>query len=566
VPKAAGFSIAFKLIFICRDRFSAHAAQVDATLIKSINSKLMRAINALAARRGLSVLVIGLLAFGGSATIGLIGGIAEPRFHDEFSYLLAADTFVHGRLTNPTHPMWVHFENIHIINEPTYMSKYPPGQGAILALGQMLTGYPIVGVWLSMALMCAATCWMLHAWVPARWALFAGLFALLNPIVGISGDWAQSYWGGALAATGGAMVLGGMRNLIRMPKVHHAVMTGLGVAILANSRPFEGLILTMCVGVTLSWECFRRRRFDLRLFARRIVAPVLLVVGITAVWMGYYNYRVTNNVFRLPYQVHEATYGVAPLFVWQNPVSTPEYRHYRSRKFHTMFELPIYSEKHSWSGFFRVNLTEGLIYFVLTFNILMLPLLFNLRALIRLIHRNRWARTALLSYSMVAVGIMLETYAYLHYWAPVVALNYYFGVQAMRLWRRNSQRVGRMVLPAMMCLATILLIVRVSQRSMAEASSLSPAVQRANLLARLESLAGKHLVLVSYGAEYSIHREWVYNGANIDAEKVVFAHQMGLNRDCELVNYFKDRSIWSLLVEREERPVEFEPFPRNLCR
>jgi hypothetical protein len=117
----------------------------------------------------------------------------------------------------------------------------------------------------------------------------------------------------------------------------------------------------------------------------------------------------------------------------------------------------------------------------------------------------------------------------------------------------------------MMCLAAILLIARVSQRSMAEATSLSPAVQRANLLARLESLPGKHLVLVSYGAEYSIHREWVYNGANIDAAKVVFAHHMDSNRNCELVRYFKDRWSWSLLVEHENETVKLEPFPQYVC-
>ena len=72
--------------------------------------------------------------------------VPQPQIQEEFSYLLGADTFAHGRLANPPHPMGVFFDNIQLIQTPHYASARPPGQAVFLCLGQVLLGMPWLGV------------------------------------------------------------------------------------------------------------------------------------------------------------------------------------------------------------------------------------------------------------------------------------------------------------------------------------------------------------------------------------------------------------------------------------
>ncbi len=512
-----------------------------------------------------SVAIVGLMAFLSSASVGLVTGIHEPAVNDEFSYLLAADTFVHGRVTNPTHPMWTHFETFHVIQQPTYMSKYPPAQGLVLAAGQ-LAGHPIVGVWFSFGLMCAAICWMLYAWVPPRWALLGGIFALINPTLGFAGYWAQSYWGGAVAATGGALVIGGVRRLMRRPRVLHSFLTAAGLAILANSRPYEGLLISLPAGLMLLFWMSSKRGPALWASGYKIVLPMVIVLTLTATAMGLYNLRATGEAFRLPYQVYEQTYTIAPIFLLQDLNPEPAYRHEVMRDFHRGVGLTFYSLQHSIMGFLVKNIVFLIWWAIYSLNIFAAPLIVTWRAAAKWLWKDPWSRFVLLTYGLVTCGQFVQTYIMVHYLAPASALNYIYVLQAVRFWRwRQRNKKVRQIGSWLVSAAGLVTLVGTLY---AHVSSNHPSAwhqQRAGILRQFNGAEGKHLIIVSYGPEHSPHQEWVHNGADIDAAKVVWARQMSPREDCQLVKYFTGRQIWTLKVDDKRKGPELKPQPKDLC-
>src|SRR6202035_3207752 len=153
-------------------------------------------------------------------------------------------TFAHGRLTNPTPAMWTHFETMHVSMTPTYSSMFFPAQGLVLAAGKVLFGHPWYGMLCATALMCAAICWMLQGWLPPSWALLGGLLAVLR--VGLFSYWINMYTGaGSVSALGGALVLGALPRLIKSASLRDGLLLAIGILVLANSRPYEGLLLCL---------------------------------------------------------------------------------------------------------------------------------------------------------------------------------------------------------------------------------------------------------------------------------------------------------------------------------
>ena len=523
----------------------------------------LRAFRRVAARPRTAVALVGAVAL--LVSVGLSARRMPLAWcQDENSYLLAADTFASGRLTNPTHPMWEHFESFHIIHQPTYASKYPPGQGLALAAGQVLTGRPIVGVWASFALACAATCWMLQGWTRLRWALLGGLLAALQPNFhggagrpgGTEGvSWSQSYMGGAVAMLGGALLYGALPRALRRPRAAYGVVMGLGLAVLANSRPYEGLVASVPVGVLLLYRLLRPGPSSARDLAVRVLAPMAVVLGLAAAAMGYYNWRVTGRPLTMPYQVHEKTYAAAPTPFWAAYNPAPEYHHEAMRRQHVDETKAITDSVRTVEGYFRFFSHQ--LYRLLGFYVG--PFLMPLLILPVVLRRSGPMRFAALTCLLVFATVLTTTGVWPHYVAPAVALYLLLvveGFRHLRVLRLFGLRVGRVA--AMVTLAFVVLSTALVMVYGVTNLGLHWTLNKARLEAQLESAGGKHLVIVRYWPTHDLNCEWVYNRADIDGAKVIWAREMGPARDAELLSYFRDRQAW--LLEADATPPKLVPY------
>jgi hypothetical protein len=290
-----------------------------------------------------------------------------------------------------------------------------------------------------------------------------------------------------------------------------------------------------------------------------------LALALTGAAMGLYNFRVTGNALRLPYQVHEETYGIAPLFIWQSLPPEPAYRHQALRDRHRQVGRGLYDIQRSVAGFLVKNIAYLSWWGFYSLNVFVLPLLATLPLMVKWALRDRWARFALLTYVILIAGVLLETFMMIHYLAPITAFNYFFVLSALRLWRWRDKRIGQMASWLVPLLAAVGLVASWCWTITRDGSS-AWQNQRAKLIEQLKQQDRRHLIIVSYSPTRSTPDEWVYNEADIDGAQVIWARRMDADQNCKLAEYFKDRRIWSLELDGTPSIPKLTPYPKDLCR
>jgi hypothetical protein len=443
--------------------------------------------------------------------------------YDEFSHLLVADTVRHWRLANPPHALPQFFETFFVLQSPSYSSIYPLGQGLALAVGWSIFGTPWAGVLLSTAAFCCLCYWMLRGWTTPGWALVGGLLAVI--VFGPICSWTNSYWGGAYTAAAGCLVFGALPRLREYRRTRDAVLLGTGIGLHLLSRPFESVFVVISVGLLLASEWRKVRR----------LALTAAIVGLPAIGIILLqNKQVTGKWTTLPYSLSQYQYGVPASFTFQaHPVPHKEltreqeldYRMQRAFRAREFDNLATYLRRLAY----RVRYLRFFLY---------PPLYLALGWFLWRVrdYRSGWIALTLL---LFALGTNFYPLFLPHYVAGIACLFVLASVEGLRRFNPAAARV----LVYLCVIEFVFLYVTYHQRE---------PEKRIEVNRELSKMPGKLLVFVRYWPNHIFQDEWVYNAADIDGARVVWARDLGDAEDQKLRNYYPDRMV--LLLEPDARP------------
>lgn len=482
---------------------------------------IWRRIGRVGASRRASLLLVVLLALLGNGLTHLLLGPPLPTVSDEEAYLLQAETFASGRLTNPPPqlPETVRMENV--LDAPTRQSKYPPAQALLLAPGVALD-HPELSLVLGSVLLAAATLWALRGWTAPAWALAGTLLVVLR--LGIGSYWNQSYWGGTVAAIGGALLLGTLARWQKEgPRPLLAATTVAGLALLANSRPYEGALFSLVVAAAVlssTWAGRRRRRDADALVTWGSIALGGVVVVAAMAW---YHRAVTGSPWVMPHALYtESRMPGSGHFLWSS------------------------SEVHAAGPATALRLGLERLGFDLRLSLGLLLSPIALRAAARV----RSARWPALAAGAVVVGDALTGPWFVHYAAPATVAFVLLGVLGAEDLRATRFRGVELGPWAMVVTLATFFVVTVVEMPAHRADPNHPSRLRPALDARLEELAGRDLVLVDRRLG-----PWIVNGPTPLEQEVVWLRDVDSTSRSGIRRAFPDRIVWRLDLEPSVRLV-----------
>jgi hypothetical protein len=304
------------------------------------------------------------------------------------------------------------------------------------------------------------------------------------------------------------------------------------------TRPFEGVLFAVPILAALAWQ-YRTRFGSLA----AIATPAAAISAIAIVLLGMYFQRVTGSPFVTTYQISQKTYGWPMGLAWTPPPKI-EHRHIELQRYYE-YEL---GEREKVDG--PIDFIEYLTFRVQEYwRFFVGPILTIPLVMLGRVWRRR--RILFLALAGALAAVLLEGASSPHYLAPATAVIVAILVECIR-HLRATRRLDIAWLPAAMALVLVL-------RIGAQAAGL-PYTQALNfqswccrvegnlnksrIAAELSKSPGKHLVFVETKTDPYNLFQWIYNDADIDGSPIVWARDLGRERDAQLSGYFHDRDVW----------------------
>jgi hypothetical protein len=235
-----------------------------------------------------------------------------------------------------------------------------------------------------------------------------------------------------------------------------------------------------------------------------------------------------------------------------------------------------FQQAHRFLGIVRQLAIKATLIWIFYFGpVLTLPLFFFARVV-----RDRRIRLLVIAGVAGLASSALVVFFNLHYIAPIVCVMVAVLMQCMRhlrAWHWEGRPTGPFLVRATVVMCLVMIPIEVHNLAAASTTkgifmpgqdslwdtwaAIGP--ERAALEEQLKSLPGSQLVLVRYAPDHNPLLEWVYNGAEIDAQKVVWARDMGTEKNRELLNYYSNRRLW--LLDADDVPPNLLPYANSVA-
>jgi hypothetical protein len=278
--------------------------------------------------------VVAAVSLAASLAVGARFDDLPPAYHDEYSYLFQARTFLAGRVSYPSHVAARLFDQMHVLNEGRFASRYFPGTGLWMA-PFVAAGHPYGGHWLA-----GAICAVLMFWIGRELAgdvggLVAGLLTAVSPGMALFSNLLLAHHPTLVGL--GVFLLGFFR-MVRLSSWRWGLVSGTGLAFAMICRPMTAAGVALPFGIwflvkalrfKLTWRAEGGHRFDENwsppvgsMLAVRVpvaqAASLVLPLTITLACLFLYDKAITGSGWLTPYSLYTSLHTPSHVYGFNN--------------------------------------------------------------------------------------------------------------------------------------------------------------------------------------------------------------------------------------------------------